>query len=95
MTEEEKLKEIIAQGKGADEWLNHPTFNNVITLLKARYIIAFEQTKFRDRDERDEIWRKMQALTAITQDMEAMIDDARRANDNLAERIKGKIKRVF
>lgn len=95
MTEEDKLKALIAEGHSADEWLNHPSFKNVIHLLKAEYFMAFEQTKFKDDDVRAEVWRKMQALTAIEQDMQRIISEGRRASETLAEKVKRKVKEVF
>lgn len=92
MNEEHKLKELIAQGKGADEWLNHPNFRHVITLMKAEYIKQFEATKFKEREERDELWRKLQALNGIVNRMERMIRDGDGANKTLLDRLKDKIK---
>ena len=91
MTEDD-LKKIIAQGKEADDWLNHPCFKHVITMIKADYIRAFEKTKFKDKDEREEIWRKMQALDSITKRMERMIRDANNANKTLLERMRDKFR---
>lgn len=92
MSEEAKLKQLIAQGKDADKWLNHPVFRHVIALRKAALLGAFENTKFKDREERDEIWRKVQALNSIASELERMIRDARQAEKTLLERIKDKLK---
>jgi hypothetical protein len=91
MDEEKRLKTIIAQGQGADQWLNHPSFKHVITLMKAEYIAQFEQTKFKDAEEREELWRKMQALTGIVNRMEKMIRRGEEANKSLLQRMKEKI----
>lgn len=91
MNEEQKLKEIIAHGKDADEWLNHPTFRHVITLMKADYIRQFELTKFKDTEERDEIWRKIQALNGIVNRMQRIIRNGDKAVTML-EKIKAKLK---
>lgn len=93
MSEEQRLKEIIAQGRGADEWLNHPQFRHAITLMKAEYIRAFEATKFKDNEERDEIWRKLQALNGIVNRMERMIRDGDKANQTLLEKARALLKR--
>jgi hypothetical protein len=95
MTEEERLKQAIAEGKDADQWLNHPAFKHVLTLLRAEYFILFEKTKFDQKEIRDEIWRKMQALTAIVNDMERIINDGTRAEVSLGERIKNKIRTIM
>lgn len=88
--DEERLKEIIANGKEASSWLNHPAFKHVICLRKAELISAFEKTKFDQQNERDEIWRKIQCLNSITQDFERIIRDASGAEKTLLEKIKNK-----
>lgn len=88
---EEKLKEIIARGKNADEWLNHPEFRHVVTLIKAQLVGEFEKTKFKDSDEREEIWRKLQSINAIQSMMKRTIRDARKAEETLLQRIKNKL----
>lgn len=90
MNEEQKLKQDIANGQGADEWLNHPVFKNVITLMKAEYINQFEQTKFSQNAEREELWRKMQALNGIVNRMERMIRDGEKANKTLLDWFRNK-----
>lgn len=87
-TEEQKLKEIIAQGSNADAWLNHPHFKHVVTVRKAQLMAAFEKTGYRQKAEREEIWRKMQALSAIENDFRRVIRDAQNAKKTLIERLK-------
>lgn len=88
MNEEERLKDVIAQGKDANSWLNHPVYKNVIALRKASLINQFEKTRYKDSEERDEIWRKLQALNSITSDFEKMIRDAKTAESKLSKLIK-------
>jgi hypothetical protein len=92
LSEEEKLKKVIAEGKGADEWLNHPTFKHAITLRQAQLVRAFKKTKYSEQEERNEIWRKMQALDSITADLQRLIRDSRIAEKTLIQRMKDKIK---
>ena len=84
------MLQIIANGQGADEWLNHAAFKNVITLMKAEYISQFEQTKFKQNEEREELWRKMQALNGIVNRMERMIRDGEKANKTLLDWFRNK-----
>jgi hypothetical protein len=91
VTEEEKLKLIISQAQDADQWLNHPVFKHVITLLKAEYVKEFESTKFKERDEREELWRQLQALNRVTGKMERMIRDGANANKTLLQILKEKL----
>ncbi len=90
MKDETRLKEIIAAGKDADQWLNHPQYRHVVTLIKAELLEAFEKTKFKDSAERDEIWRKLQSLNSITQRMERMVRDGEQANRTLLQVIRDK-----
>lgn len=90
MKDETRLKEIISAGKDADQWLNHPQYRHVITLIKAELLEAFEKTKFKDSAERDEIWRKLQSLNSITQRMERMVRDGEQANRSLLQLIRDK-----
>lgn len=90
MTDEARLKEQIAQGQDADQWLNHTLYRHVITLIKAELLEAFEKTKFKDSAERDEIWRKLQSLNSITQRMERMVRDGEQANRTLLQVIRDK-----
>lgn len=91
MTDEAQLKKQIAAGKDADAWLNHPAFRQVITMMKAEYVGQFEATKFKDKEEREEIWRKLQALNGITNRMERIIRDAKNAEKTLLQKMKDKM----
>lgn len=89
MTDERgRLKKIIAQGQGADEWLNHPQFRHAITLQKAELVNAFERTKFKDVDIREEIWRKIQAINSVVTLLERQVRDGATAEKSLIQRIK-------
>lgn len=94
MNDEDKLKDIIAKGKDADKWLNHPQFRHVITLRKAQLITAFEKTKFKDSEEREEIWRKVQALNSVVNEFERIIRDAKQAEMTLLQKVKSKFRAV-
>lgn len=83
-----RLKAIIAEGQGAKEWLEHPNFRHAITLQKADLLSAFEKTKFKDKEEREEIWRKVQALNSIVSLLERQIRDASNAEQSLFEKFK-------
>lgn len=90
MKDEARLKEIIAAGTDADQWLNHPQYRHVITLIKAELLEAFEKTKFKDSADRDEIWRKLQSLNSIVNRMERMVRDGDQAKRTLLQVIRDK-----
>jgi F0F1-type ATP synthase alpha subunit len=89
--ERERLRKIISQGQGAQEWLNHPQFQHAITLQKAELMSAFEKTKFKETDVREEVWRKLQALNSVVSGLERQIRDASNAEKTLFDRIKEKL----
>lgn len=90
MTDESRLKDQIAQGQDADQWLNHPLYRHVITMIKAELLEAFEKTKFKESDERDEIWRKLQSLNSITSRIERIVRDGHSAERTLLQKIRDK-----
>ena len=90
MSSEDKLKEMIAAGKDAEQWLNHPLYRQVIVMIKAELLEAFEKTKFKDSAERDEIWRKLQSLNSITSRMERFVRDGEQASRSLLQLIRDK-----
>lgn len=89
---DEDLKTVMADGKEADQWLNHPVFGNVITMRKAALISEMEKTKFHEIEIREEIFRKIQALNSIKGDLERMIRNGKQAEKTLMERIRDKFK---
>lgn len=91
MTEDD-LKKIIAQGKDAEAWLNHPCFKHVLTVLKAEYFREFQSTKFKESQERDELWRQMNAIDRIESKMKRIIRDASNAEKTLLQKLKEKFK---
>ncbi len=91
MSDESKLKEIIATGKDADSWLNHAQYRHAITLVKAELLSQFEKTKYKESDDREEIWRKLQALNGIVSRIERLVRDGKTAEKSLLEKIKEKI----
>lgn len=93
MKSEEQLRNEIAQGKDADAWLNHPQYKHVITMMKAQLIAEFEKTNFQQKEEREEIWRKIQAINGLTARMERIIRNGSNANKTLLERIRDKVKK--
>jgi hypothetical protein len=93
VSDEIKLKEKISRGQQADQWLNHPLFRSAITEIKADLFSTFEKSKFKDTDDREEIWRKIQSLNAIVARMERHIRDGDNAHKTLLQRLKEKISR--
>ena len=89
---DEELKTVIADGKEADQWLNHPVFGKAVIARKAQLINELEKSKAADVELREEVYRKIQALNTIKSDLERMIRNGKQAEKTLLQRIKEKFK---
>ncbi|MCC2615940.1 hypothetical protein LJ739_06775 [Aestuariibacter halophilus] len=87
MDHEEHLHAIAAEGEGAELALRH--FNNAVTVVRARLIHEFEQSK--RSKQRDEIWRQMKAVNAIVGELESIANEGQDAKRSLLEILKDKI----
>ena len=91
MSDEETLKAALAKGVDADKFLSDPAFQNAVTQIKADLFNKFRKTKFKDRKERDEIWRQMNSLDSILNKIERVVRDGEIAQKSLLGRIKDKL----
>ena len=88
---EEKLKEDVAAGKRADEFMGNALFKTTKEAIRAELFIEFRKTKSKDSYARDEIWRKMQALDWIEMRFERISRDGRNAESTLIDKLKAKL----
>lgn len=91
MSEEEKLKAVLALGVQADEFLSNAAFKNAVELVKADLFKQFRDTKFKEQDQRDEVWRQLKSLDGVLQKIERVVRDGELAQKTLLSRIKNKI----
>lgn len=90
MTREERLERCakeIAEGKNAEDWLNNPLYLKSFVVIKANLIQKFQETKHNDQDLRDEIWRKIQALNWVDDQIKIHVKRGDQAKSTL-DRIK-------
>ncbi len=87
---EAKLKEAAKRGQDAERVLKNPIYNEAYLVIKADQISKFESTKYDQQNERDEIWRKLQALNWVQQEMERIMRNGEVAQKTLLEKIKDK-----
>lgn len=85
---DDQLKENVALGSEADTFLSSAAFQNAKTQIRASLFNEFCNTKFKDSDERDEIWRKLQSLEFIENSIERVVRDGKLAHKTLLQRIK-------
>lgn len=85
---ESKLKMQVADGQDAERLLKtlEPTF----TSIKADLYRQFTKTTYKASEDRDEIWRKMQSLEWVENNIKRRVRDGETANKTLLKRIKEK-----
>lgn len=93
MADDARLKDQIARGAEADRWLNHPLYRQVIVEIKADLFSQFEKSKYKEAEDREEVWRKIQSLNAIVARMERHVRTGENANRTLLQRLKDRMTR--
>lgn len=91
MSDDAKLKDRIDYGNHAEDLLNNPCYRDFKIQMRANLLTTFEATKFKDKEDRDEIWRKFQTLAWLEKSLERFARDGRIANETLLEKIKLKL----
>tara|TARA_Y100000310_G_scaffold342527_1_gene446168 strand:- start:14498 stop:14770 length:273 start_codon:yes stop_codon:yes gene_type:complete len=86
MTEDEQLHALVDEGKGAEAALCH--FEGAYLKVKARLLEEFESTKRGDSKARDEVWRELQALTRIFEELQFTAETGQAAKQTLLEKLK-------
>lgn len=75
----------------ADDVVNNPIYLEAITAMKGELYAAFAKTGWKDSAERDEIWRKQQAINWFENYLRQVMDSGRLAEKTLAEKVKRKL----
>lgn len=88
----DELEADVSAGLEAKEILDHPQFKAAVLRIKGDLLGRFESSTFKERDERDEIWRKLQALNAIEKDLQQVITTGKLSEQTLLQKLKSKIK---
>lgn len=66
-------EQAIIRGNDASSLINSPLFKEAMLLIRAEITEKFAKTKFHQKDERDELWRKMQTIDAIEKYLKKVI----------------------
>ena len=88
----DKLTNEVSRGQHAESFLSNPIYVEFGTVVRDTLFDEFCKTQFKDAEERDEIWRKMQTLGWLEAKMKRTARDGRQAEKTLLQRIKDKIK---
>jgi hypothetical protein len=89
MTNDEKEA---ARGRLAREVLENCVYKEAYVMLRAKLFEEFKKTKFRDNDERDEIWRKLQVVDYIEDSLAKVMQSGKVAEATLLEKTKKVLK---
>lgn len=97
MSEEKKLVDDFQEGVTAYNLQEKLLLDKSFIKIKADLMIAFEDTGFKDDDERREVWRKMQTVAWLEQSLTEITNNGKIAEQELKtrgffERLKRKTK---
>lgn len=82
------LRRDIAEGNKARDFLNNKVYNDQREAIEKEMFLAFRRTKTNQSEERDEIWRKMQAMDWLHNRLSRVDSDGKRAASILEKMIK-------
>ena len=87
MTEKEQLQkanEDIQRAELARQVLDNPLFRESFTLFRDACMARFRKTKFEETSERDEIWRKLQTLDFVENNLVSLIETGEFARETIS-----------
>lgn len=85
MNEEEQNAKLDHQRGGlAKQVIDNPIYQEALIVIKADLMRRFEGTKFKDSEERDEIWRTMSNLNSLSETIEDVMVTGQMAEETLS-----------
>lgn len=92
---EKKLTEDFVNGQDAYTLNEKVQAEKAFIQMKAELMLKFENTGFKDDDERREVWRKMQTIAWLEQTLNEIINTGKIAQEELKgfAKLKQKFKR--
>jgi hypothetical protein len=88
LTNDERLGQQSERGIQAQQLLNNPLFAEALTMMRGELMTLFEQTKFKEKDERDEIWRKLQIVGWFESYITKVMQTGQLADKTLKDKVK-------
>ena len=67
LSPEDRALEEVRRGELGQQVLNNELFKEYMITARGDLLLAMENTKFKESEERDEIWRKLQTLNKLEQ----------------------------
>lgn len=87
MTEEQQVQqasEDIKRAELARQVLNNPIFQESFSLFREACMTRFAKTKFEESKEREEIWRKLQTLDFVENNLRSLIETGEFARETIS-----------
>lgn len=78
-----KAKNDISRAVRADELLSNPLYKEAITAMEVSLFEAFKDSKLTDKDERHELWQRMQLLKQFQAKFEHIVREGEKARQTL------------
>ncbi len=73
----------ISRAHRAEELINNPLYLEAITAMQAAMFTQFADTKFKDEDQRHELWQRMQLLKQFQGKFESIVKQGAKAKQTL------------
>lgn len=85
-----QAREEIDRAELARQVMDNPVYQEAYQMFRGQCMEQFQNTKFKDSAERDEIWRKMQTITYVHDYFEELMDTGKFGQQTLTnlERVK-------
>lgn len=78
-----RAKNEVSRAERARQLMDDQMLQEAMTAIKAEIYSKFTRTKFNESEQRDELWRKTQAITAFEGYLERVMTDGRVASETL------------
>lgn len=90
LEEARQAKEELGRAELARQVKENPVYQEAFQMFRAQCMEKFQNSKFKDSAERDEIWRKMQTVAYVQDYLEEIMDTGKFAQATLTnlERVK-------
>ena len=90
MKDNKDLQNDILRMQSVNKVLNNAEYQNAFMMIKAHLLSEFEGTKFKQHEERDEVWRKIQSLNFIEGQLTEVMQTGKIAELTLADKLKAR-----
>ena len=90
MKDDKDLQNDVLRMQSVNSVLNNTEYQNAFMMIKAHLLSEFECTKFKQHEERDEVWRKIQSLNFIEGQLTEVMQTGKIAELTLADKLKAR-----